>query len=608
VKNCSYVYHSSNTVDAVDDSQNSGGDDASKGSDGFAEQGGSTDNNILVTNEDFDDVYDNCTSTSGGCIYGENGSGNGYYVPKYNYTKYNYSAYHNSNQNEFSESGNLSGNDGSEAADAADATIDSDASGASDATIDSDASDASGSENESGTSGYDQNGELDSNSNYDEDVQTADYDPYTSFEIGQCDTYERLWIWDLALSCKNDQLLDSCQCTFASQLMSQEMLSCDDISRCPQDCQVCRTCLQLLGCDDTKNGFGSLISSPLWWLLLAVFMIICCIYCYLFALRRRREENEEKGYLGVGLMSEEDASSTTSGSSNGRSKSPLLGSPISSTESTPTSSPIWLAPSIPVRNSVLNNGESNADVLDKLATPTLEPRDGIWLAPIPEISAAQNIEDNISTESTENEQMDSPVEASDSVVDSSDTTVGTLSDVDTPIIWLAPATINMDGNAGENEDEISSSLKKEPDTKYGESTEIESDCNETDSRQLSDHQGDVDVDIHSATEDNYGSNASSDEIDISNKDSTFPIDEDVTLTDIDIAAICDTLDQSNNSVDQIKSDAFLGTEYNQSDSEGTFDYSTDAPTQSDEATSTKSENASDQNVPNDTIVIKRFEW
>lgn len=584
IQNCSYVHHSDSTGQ---NSGSSGDSDSSHGSDGSDEyyaKGSSTDN-VFLTNEDFDDVYDNCTSSSNGCNYNENASGSGYYIPKSN-SKYNYSNYHNGNQNSGSQnSGNQTTDDQNDDVNnyAGNGNVNGDDV--------SETADASGAGND-GASGYDQSGEQNANSDYSEDVSTETYDPYGSFEISQCDTYEKLWIWDLALSCKNDQLLDSCQCTFASQLMSQNMLSCSDMSNCPTDCQVCNTCMQLLGCDDA-TGFAALMKSPLFWILLVAGILICGLGCYLVILRRRRDQqNEEKGYLNVGLMA--DDASSTSGSSNGRSRSPLLGSPLSSPDTTPPSSPIWLAPSIPPRNSTTNDVESNSDAIDSLSTPTLqETWNGVWLAPIPELSSARNTEGVKSTESTV-EDTDSAVAPTEYVVDNDDIS---MSDEGTTDVGLAPAMRYMDANDSdaEKENEANATLPMKPEVESQTDAETDdstlaNNITETENSQLSVPENETDIGI-----------------------SALPADQNVTMTDNDIAAICDTLEENESSANQIESVAISSTEFNHSESDGTFDYSTDVATQSDATTASQSNVATDEDLQNDesepnTNVIKRFAW
>jgi hypothetical protein len=67
----------------------------------------------------------------------------------------------------------------------------------------------------------------------------------------QCETYENLWIWDLAFSCNGTDDNDStngCNCSFAEELVANGLLGCDDAQYCPNNCTVCATCLDIMGC------------------------------------------------------------------------------------------------------------------------------------------------------------------------------------------------------------------------------------------------------------------------------------------------------------------------------------------------------------------------
>lgn len=75
------------------------------------------------------------------------------------------------------------------------------------------------------------------------------------FNISRCESYSNYWLWDLALSCESSQNLTACECTTASQLMNDGQLSCpdgtDEHPYCPNGCEICNTCMQLLGCQNT---------------------------------------------------------------------------------------------------------------------------------------------------------------------------------------------------------------------------------------------------------------------------------------------------------------------------------------------------------------------
>lgn len=75
--------------------------------------------------------------------------------------------------------------------------------------------------------------------------------------INECSTFEDYWIWDLALTCQDSASLENCQCATAEGLMALGSLYCpdgsDDNPYCPPDCQICETCLRLIGCDEESH-------------------------------------------------------------------------------------------------------------------------------------------------------------------------------------------------------------------------------------------------------------------------------------------------------------------------------------------------------------------
>lgn len=76
----------------------------------------------------------------------------------------------------------------------------------------------------------------------------------SSFDISACETYSNVWLWDLALTCEDLSTLEGCECTFAEEYESLGEVSCATSSSseyaCPAGCNVCQTCMMLLGCDD----------------------------------------------------------------------------------------------------------------------------------------------------------------------------------------------------------------------------------------------------------------------------------------------------------------------------------------------------------------------
>ena len=81
-----------------------------------------------------------------------------------------------------------------------------------------------------------------------------------------------MWIWDLALTCNNSTINgdndlfwggSGCNCSFAEELLENGLLACEDAALCPDDCEVCSTCLELLGCGDGKPpGVMEYLSRP----------------------------------------------------------------------------------------------------------------------------------------------------------------------------------------------------------------------------------------------------------------------------------------------------------------------------------------------------------
>lgn len=127
----------------------------------------------------------------------------------------------------------------------------------------------------------------------------SEYDPIDDFDIEVCNTYANLWLWDLGLSCDTTGgsfSLKGCNCTFAEELMDNELLTCDDVTLCPDDCLICATCLKLLGCDvaDPKLPGVSLplsTSFMLYIIAAAVALLIFGLVAY-YARRKRQDDHD----------------------------------------------------------------------------------------------------------------------------------------------------------------------------------------------------------------------------------------------------------------------------------------------------------------------------
>ena len=78
----------------------------------------------------------------------------------------------------------------------------------------------------------------------------------SDFDLSTCTDYSNAWLWELTLSCDPDNLdsLLNCQCPTAEALLASGEISCakkpTDKNACPADCEVCKTCMVIIGCDD----------------------------------------------------------------------------------------------------------------------------------------------------------------------------------------------------------------------------------------------------------------------------------------------------------------------------------------------------------------------
>lgn len=147
------------------------------------------------------------------------------------------------------------------------------------------------------------------NGNNDDDTTNASEDPTANFDIGNCDTYSGLWMWDLSLTCDNVNTLDNCECSFAENLRDDGMLSCDDVSKCPTGCGVCMTCMRLLGCTSEQQQQGATTSSASsnivpYLIAGAVSVILIAGVAYAVSHRKRKEDSS----LGERLVDEEAGS------------------------------------------------------------------------------------------------------------------------------------------------------------------------------------------------------------------------------------------------------------------------------------------------------------
>jgi hypothetical protein len=189
----------------------------------------------------------------------------------------------------------------------------------------------------------------------------GDVDPYTDFRIDQCDTYSNLWLWDLSMTCESTASTKNCDCAFASELMDLGMLSCEDAPNCPRNnCQVCNTCLKLLGCTNVPNNPSELsISfgrSNISFFVVAAAIASLVVAGVVYGVTHDSDENALEAYL-----IDDDA-----------------GAPP---DSEPGETPVWLVPTNPPDMS----GSSEVDAYfastdDRTPQPNIGA-DRVWLAP-----------------------------------------------------------------------------------------------------------------------------------------------------------------------------------------------------------------------------------
>jgi hypothetical protein len=161
------------------------------------------------------------------------------------------------------------------------------------------------------------------------------YDPYSAFNISECDTYSHLWTYDLFSTCANGQ--EYCECTYASELMYDGLLSCSEAVKCPGNCPICSNCMRAI-CGDlvpeggVAVGVGNYGTIPAAAFFATIILAACCILAR--SLGRKGCSND----LEEGLMD------TDSESSVGKKHwmVPVQGGLPS--EKGDTMKPVWLAP------------------------------------------------------------------------------------------------------------------------------------------------------------------------------------------------------------------------------------------------------------------------
>ncbi|GKY92040.1 hypothetical protein MPSEU_000175600 [Mayamaea pseudoterrestris] len=269
--------------------------------------------------------------------------------------------------------------------------------------------------------------------------EADEYDPYDDFDLEQCDSYENLWLWDLSLTCKNTKSLDACECSYAEELLFEGTISCEDFSRCPSDCAVCRTCFQLMGCvksyHDTSStspgGFAGMLVGA------GVFVVVGGIgYCCM--MRRKRDGSSELGahlmWREVESKGESDTDSNDSGAwappktilAGTADNLPLFDDYYKSMDEGEASQP-QMRPAqhrkaaIPGRSAIQLTDRGETDTIEDVATTSVA---------------------DVENSSTDNSDDCSEVSDYDSTVDGS--TVLSADETGAQKIWLAPVDVKLD--------------------------------------------------------------------------------------------------------------------------------------------------------------------
>ena len=160
------------------------------------------------------------------------------------------------------------------------------------------------------------------------------YNPYSAFDISQCDTYEHLWEYDLKISCANGDRF--CDCTYAEELLYMGLLSCGESASCPDDCPVCSSCMRNICVGTPSKVIARAAESNATMAAMAFFGTVLFGVCVAFVQRKK-----SKGDLDENLM---DTDNDTSSSSK------VWMVPVNDdglpTERSNTCKPVWLVPEI----------------------------------------------------------------------------------------------------------------------------------------------------------------------------------------------------------------------------------------------------------------------
>lgn len=253
------------------------------------------------------------------------------------------------------------------------------------------------------TNGYGYNGQSNGNNDQESGYSGgSSYSPYSDFDVGTCDTYENLWLWDFSLTCDDADNLESCECNFAEEMLGIGLLSCDMAAECPKDCAICTTCFQVIGCiTGGKGGLNSAKSAANFLYVIAAGAGVLFFGIVYYSANRKRGNQALEAYLM------EDQGESASGSAAPSPPAPpvwLAPDDASSAEipsSNLPSSPVWLAPDAPPvqfvpssQAAMESSGESSHDttahgafiipgIFPVSSEESSESEDNnVWLAPI----------------------------------------------------------------------------------------------------------------------------------------------------------------------------------------------------------------------------------
>jgi len=131
------------------------------------------------------------------------------------------------------------------------------------------------------------------------------YREITEFDLQNCTSFNNYWLWDLALTCDSQYNLTSCECTSAAILMSKGLLQCpegtEEAPYCPDNCDICDTCLTLLGCAETKpprNPFRTRFDMSLMlYILAAVAGVLLGVIAVTVHSRKNHEKSLEENLV-----------------------------------------------------------------------------------------------------------------------------------------------------------------------------------------------------------------------------------------------------------------------------------------------------------------------